>query len=191
MLADAYIASGLSVAISGLGLLVLAILYRDYKIDCLRDNLFALRDELFDYAVQEGLLEHAGYRELRRFFNNMIRFCHKISFFRLSLSIAADKLLIPENERVNKYEAWTAGLADLPVYQKDKLVQFHIMMFIVLMRHLADTSVVLGPIVFIFRVRDALSKLSRDVGDTVFSTLVQKTSRGWELMEEQASEARR
>jgi hypothetical protein len=68
-----------------LGLWLLAFTcWRPYRLDALRDTLFALRDELFLLAVDDKDLsfEHPAYTELRNNLNGMIRFAEKMTFFR-------------------------------------------------------------------------------------------------------------
>lgn len=55
-------------------------LYKGYMIDHFRQEMFVLRDELFDEAA-DGLLpfDHQAYCTLRRAMNGCIRFGHKLS----------------------------------------------------------------------------------------------------------------
>lgn len=57
---------------------------RDLRNDSLRQKLFALRDELFDYAADGNIdFGDPAYRLLRNFLNGTIRFAHKFSLLRL------------------------------------------------------------------------------------------------------------
>jgi hypothetical protein len=185
MLIDTYLSTCLYAALAGAGLLLLGYLYRDYRIDRMRDELFEVRDQLFDYAVEEALLDHAGYRRLRDTFNGMLRFCHKISFFRLCVSMALEILLVPQNQRKNPYTEWLKIVEDLPQAQKDKLIHFHFCMFVIAMQYLTKTSVILGPVLSLLQVKD----LFRHAGASVLPKLINRTERGWQIIEEQALES--
>src|SRR5256714_10642387 len=69
----------------GLSLLALWIgffwLYRDYAIDRYRQRLFALRDEVWDFAAAGRVgFNDAAYRLVRDRLNGLIRFAHLLSF---------------------------------------------------------------------------------------------------------------
>ena len=58
--------------------------YKAYSIDAFRQDIFCIRDDLFDYA-QKGNIDfnHPAYGTIRSLINGFIRFGHHISFFRL------------------------------------------------------------------------------------------------------------
>jgi hypothetical protein len=73
---------------SSIALLCLAItwlvFYADYHCDSFRQKMFALRDELFDYAESGNLsFDHPAYVELRSLMNGMIRFAHRLTLGQL------------------------------------------------------------------------------------------------------------
>ena len=75
---------------TGLVLVVLWVslfwLFRDYRIDVFRQNMFALRDELFDFASEGKIaFDHPAYRSLRAACNGYIRFGHRVSFITATL----------------------------------------------------------------------------------------------------------
>jgi hypothetical protein len=54
--------------------------YRSYRVDLLRQKLFVLRDQLFDYAATGAVaFEEPAYITTRRMLNGMIRFAHRVS----------------------------------------------------------------------------------------------------------------
>lgn len=56
-------------------------LYRDYRLDLLRQRLFALRDELFDLVIDEKLpFDDPAYVLLRQTINGQIRSAHQYGF---------------------------------------------------------------------------------------------------------------
>lgn len=62
-------------------------LYKDFRTDAFRQDLFKLRDELFDYAAEGKIqFDHPAYGILRIQINGAIRFAHQLSFVRLLLN---------------------------------------------------------------------------------------------------------
>lgn len=71
---DARIAAALTSILSLAGILLLLRLYRDYSADRFREALFALRDEMFDFAASGGIeFRHPAYRMLRLTMNGFVR----------------------------------------------------------------------------------------------------------------------
>jgi hypothetical protein len=64
-------------------------LYRDYCVDRFRQDMFALRDDLFD-AAHAGKLsfDHPAYGVLRNTMNGFIRFAHRFSLLHALLLLA-------------------------------------------------------------------------------------------------------
>lgn len=58
--------------------------YRSFRVDAFRQEIFALRDELFDDAV-EGIIpfNHPAYGVLRRTMNGFIRFGHRLTLWHI------------------------------------------------------------------------------------------------------------
>ena len=95
---------------------------RAYYLDVFRQKLFALRDELFDFAADGGIdFSDPAYLELRQDLNGLIRFAHKISMFRLLL---ASWTATPESMAENRVvlQAWIARVDQLPPLSKRKLM---------------------------------------------------------------------
>jgi hypothetical protein len=58
--------------------------YNTYRVDALRQNLFAVRDELFDHARAGKIsFDSSAYKATRSLLNGMIRFSHRVSFSRM------------------------------------------------------------------------------------------------------------
>lgn len=105
-----HLAAAMQALIGLFALAVIARLYRGYRLDKLRDRLFALRDETFDYAAANGLLEHPGYQMLRELFNGMLRFCHRLTF--MTLIMATALAVPPRGTRV--IDEWLSLIDALP-----------------------------------------------------------------------------
>lgn len=67
---------------------VLFHLYNQYRVDRMRQELFALRDALFDRAARGELsFDSPAYMATRTMLNGMIRFAHKASVTRVLLTV--------------------------------------------------------------------------------------------------------
>src|SRR6185312_3729383 len=70
-------------------------LLHSQSVDRVRSLLFSLRDEMFLYAVDNGLLVNEAYRELRGEMNAFIRYAHKISATQILLLTLASNFYSP------------------------------------------------------------------------------------------------
>src|SRR2546423_11268978 len=72
---------------------VLLKLSAEHRLDAFRQKLFAIRDELFDYASAGNIdFNDPAYRLLRRSMNGFIRYAHQLTFFRVCMTMAEVKL---------------------------------------------------------------------------------------------------
>jgi len=72
---------------------VLLKFWAEARLDSFRQEMFALRDELFDYAASGKVgFDEPAYRLLRRSMNGFIRYAHQLTFFRLCITIIEIKL---------------------------------------------------------------------------------------------------
>ena len=63
-------------------------LYRDLRIDLFRQELFSLRDELFDYAASGAIsFDHPAYGTLRMTMNGYTRFAHRMTLLQVLLYV--------------------------------------------------------------------------------------------------------
>jgi hypothetical protein len=178
------LARSLNIGLGALCFLGLILLFRNYRADRLREDLFSLRDQLFDFAVREGLLAHPGHRQLRNVMNGMIRFAHKLSFSRLVLSIILERLLIREDQRVNPTRAWLITLDNLPEEQRATILEFHMKMMMVIWRFMIG-GIVANPISQIVIICMFFYRGFRTVGDSIYEMLA-KRAPGMRLLEDQA-----
>src|ERR1035438_1853433 len=107
-------------------LMVVFLVWRAHlRTDEFRQRLFAIRDEIFDYA-NSG---HIGFRDpayqlLRNSMNGFIRYAHRLTFFQLMVTIVRWKV----TEQVHPltwHERWTAALDSLPDGRGARLQEFH------------------------------------------------------------------
>ena len=77
--------------------IVYFVLYRKYALDKYREELFRLRNELFDLALTGGLVRFKShtYVNLELLINNNIRYAHHISFVGLIIFGALNQLKYP------------------------------------------------------------------------------------------------
>src|ERR1700686_4706562 len=78
-------------------LIVFALLYfwlvPSLRLDLFRQQLFEVRDELFDYARSGNIsFQHPAYRLLRRSANGFIRYAHRLTFFRVAMTVLVWKI---------------------------------------------------------------------------------------------------
>lgn len=172
----------LFLALATLGLLWFR--WRTYRIDAVRQQLFALRDEAFDYACDGGIaFEHQAYKLLRTKLNGMIRFAHRVSFGRLFLSLVFFHSTRPDFVvRVNK--EWEAALGTLSLESRKKLLEFDQKMVIILVQHMVTRSPILLLVLGIFV---ALAVVSAAV--TRLWEIISKLMPGMDLLEAQALQA--
>jgi hypothetical protein len=117
----------LSLLVSSLGVLYLAFwAFRELRMDEFRQNVFRLRDELFDYAVAGNIaLDHPAYMMLRSLMNGYIRFSHRLSlshFVGLTLSTYFTNRSYFASSSFDKQ--WRQATASLDENTKAKLDEF-------------------------------------------------------------------
>jgi hypothetical protein len=107
----------------GFGFIALWALFylsvRPFLLDILRQRLFAIRDDLFDFAADGGIeFGDSVYRELREDINNLIRFAHKLSFARM---VFAPWGMPDDHPSMVSIRNWTERANQLPPLARRKL----------------------------------------------------------------------
>lgn len=98
--------------------------YRTYSVDAFRQDMFTLRDELFD-AAREGLIDfdHPAYGILRSTINGFIRFGHRFTIgqflFMMILIKHKDLELVADFS-----EDWGRATADLDEDARERMEEF-------------------------------------------------------------------
>jgi hypothetical protein len=132
--------------LSILGLIVLVFwLYRSYRIDKFRQEMFALRDALFDAAADSGQIsfDTPAYGMLRSTMNGYIRFGHRLSLLHLLVFWALSR---PEYLRRGgeSFEAqWASAVGSAPTEAREELSRFRAEMEGLLVKHVAMNSPIL------------------------------------------------
>jgi len=84
------------------------------RLDAFRQRIFALRDELFDYAADGNVsFDEPAYRLLRQSMNGMIRYAHQITFFRVIMTMVEVELMI-HTPKSNWSEEWRRAVENIP-----------------------------------------------------------------------------
>jgi hypothetical protein len=138
--------------------------WRQYRIDALRQTLFELRDELFDFAA-EGHVSFSDevYVRNRKYLNTMIRFAHRATFTSAAVAalFAKDSLA---KVRTPPEEVLAMPKSDT----KEKLLSIHRRANSALFTHIVTASplpvVALGGIIVHLAVRGMLRAYSERVG---------------------------
>lgn len=115
----------LSSLISLLGIWILYFwLYLDYRVDSFRDELFALRDKLFDIAKNGEIdFNNPAYGMLRSYINSTIKYGHRFSFMQLIASTYFTRNDDVKKEYIKMYnEKWYKSLDKLDQETKRKLL---------------------------------------------------------------------
>ena len=114
-------------------------LYKEYRASAVREDLFALRGELFLFAADGAIaFDDPSYKELRQRLNAMIRFAHRINLLTL---IFATRSARHNPGRDVSYAEWLESLRRLPQDTQEKMEQFHKRMLFRFTEHLISGSV--------------------------------------------------
>jgi hypothetical protein len=122
-----------------MGWLLFFVLFREYRVDALRQRLFKLRMDLFDYAAGGGIsFDDPAYGILRSRINSLIRYAHRftaIQFFALAFMMDD---VHDEELPLHRWETVLADIHDPAV--RTELLKFNERMFENLLRHLVTGS---------------------------------------------------
>ena len=123
-------------------------LFRDYRVDALRDRLFVLREKLFDYAASGNIsFDHPAYTKSRMLINSQIRFAHRFTFTRFAMGVL---FMMWRDEPCDEKPLleWQQALAELPKEPREILQGIHTEMLVLLVWHLVTGSpIMLGGLV--------------------------------------------
>lgn len=145
-----HFAASLHLFIAISSLVILWFCWRSYRVDALRENLFALRGDLFDYAATGGVsFDHKAYALLRIKMNGMIRFAHRISYARLALTLVFFCFSKPEGVMQQQKE-WKDAVATLSPEKQKHLLGFHNQMDVLIVKHMVLGSPVLMLVLGVF-----------------------------------------
>ncbi len=128
--------------------------WKEIRVDALRQELFALRDEVFD-AAADGLIafDHPAYGTFRNTLNGFLRFAHRVSPFEFFLWYLVAKYR-PPVARASYRDHWARCLRDLTPPQRQAFLEYRRRMHEILMRSLfrSPLLIVLLPIGLLLRL---------------------------------------
>lgn len=137
---DAEITAALTSILSLAGILVLLRLYRDDSVDRFRQDLFALRDEMFDFAAAGGVeFRHPAYRMLRLTMNGFLRRADRLNLLQIVLFLLASSR---EDRRTDdRFRAtWTRSLLEMDGAAQARMNEYRDRMHRILVKHLLFRS---------------------------------------------------
>ena len=129
-------------------------------VDETRSDLFTLRDEMFLYATDNGLLETEAYQQLRSLMNGFIRYAHRLSATRVLLIFIASRL-VPPPLSASFLSNWDAYSALLEEPHRQKLQSFFKKHELIIATHIIHRSLVLRGLIRAYAV---LLKLRHKIG---------------------------
>jgi hypothetical protein len=117
------------------------------RLDEFRQNMFSVRNELFDYAAAGHIsYNDPAYRLLRQLMNGYIRYGHQLTFFRVFLTVIQSKTMGRAND-LTWTTRWEKALANI----KDEKVRSSLSSFHDRTAILVATRLVFGsPVLIIF-----------------------------------------
>jgi hypothetical protein len=130
-------------AVGILGITVLCKILPMLRLDCFRQKMFSVRDELFDYAADGNIsFDDPAYILLRRQMNGMIRFGHRLTLFRGLVTWLMSKIAGYPESTWN--DSWTRALANIGNNQvRERMEAFHNRSMNAAAKHLISGSLVL------------------------------------------------
>ena len=101
-------------------------LWAGARLDSFRQEMFIVRDDLFDYAASGEIgFNDPAYRLLRQLMNGFIRYGHQLTFFRICMGAAQVKILGQEPS-INWTTKWEKALSNIKNEEvKKSLEEFH------------------------------------------------------------------
>ena len=136
--------------------ILLYVLAKDYRLDALRQRLFDLRGDLFDYAASGAIsFDHPAYGMLRTRINRLIRFAHRFSSTQLLLVVTFVETPVDDPLREWTQAVESVDSADV----RKRLYAFNSKMFAVLVWHMVTGSILLMGSLALFGVYWAIKKM--------------------------------
>ena len=95
------------------------------RLDEFRQSMFAVRDELFDFALSGKVsFDDPAYKLLRQSMNGFIRYAHQLTFFRLLCTVSRWKVLDEAPVYTWTYR-WKSALLEKDPVTIEALEDFH------------------------------------------------------------------
>lgn len=166
--------TAMSIIVSLVFLLVEWFLFSGYRADNFRDQLFTLRDEMFLYALDEGIADTPAYENLRLILNRLIRYAHRVSLGRLVLLDLCRRLLRITPSTPPLYAEWDEAVAALPPNQARRFRDFHDTAMLLMMKHIISGSPLLWVGFVVIASHIVIFKSTRIFLDRIVSALTRR-----------------
>ncbi len=149
----------LLLALSALWFLVFKLV-GEYRLDSLRDRLFAIRERLFDYAADGHIsFDHPAYTKLRMRINSLIRFGYRLTFTRFAMGVLFITWKNAPYDREILLE-WENAVKELPSAVQAELNSISDETLVLVVRHLVTGSPVMMAILVVSSVGELLSGIT-------------------------------
>lgn len=127
------------------------------RLDGFRQNMFAVRDELFDYAADGNIaFDHPAYVLLRQQMNGFIRYGHQLTVFRCLMTVLSHKM-VGRQTTTRWSNEWRRALVSIDDYSVRKgLEEFHYRGMRLAIRRLLVGSPLLWLITLLFMVQELM-----------------------------------
>jgi len=161
------------------------VCWKNYRVDQLRQNLFALRDDLFDFALTGAVaFDHPAYGKLRTTINGMIRFAHRIAFPRILLAVLTERIWHDPSKRT-PFEEWQEAVDTIRSTEvQERLRELHQRMYVLVVGHMISRS----PTLLVFLAVFVSWAIVNGMAKRLIDAFTQRVP-GLELLEAEALEA--
>jgi hypothetical protein len=162
--------------VAGFWIFVFCKMVPEWRLDSFRQDMFVVRDELFDYAADGNIsFDHPAYILLRRQMNGLIRYGHHLTVFRGLMTISIHKISgIPAH--ASWYDAWQKALVTIEDDSvRQNLERFHRRGMVLAIVRLVTGSPILLAIILVLMVefllhgvRESLMQLAKNAVKKAF-----------------------
>lgn len=119
----------------------LAYLWRNYRIDALRDELFCLRDKLFMYAAEGNIdFGHPAYSILRERMNALIRYAHEFTLTKLLIALVMIRRHKEYWQQHPWIVKWEQAVKQLPEHAQTAMNSFNSSLMFAMLKHMVYRS---------------------------------------------------
>ena len=159
-------------------------LYRDYALDSFRQKMFAVRDDLFDFAAEGNIsFDHPAYTILRTTMNGYVRFGHRLRLLDVLLFwMLVPNKIIKKIEKQSFKKQYEESIKDLDENTRKHIEHYRLKMTSIVISYSSRTSfpvLVMMCILFVFsffigtihgKVVTGMKKFIDSKADTLDST---------------------
>lgn len=135
--------------------------YRRYRVDLLRDRLFAIRQRLFDLAVSDEIqFDHPAYGMTRNFLNGMIFMADRFTVPYLSVVLFCLSVREVRSATDSHEERLREAMSALPAGTRNRILELRLLAVIALLSHIAYISPIFFPFACIHRMHALVNSKS-------------------------------